>query len=139
MLENNFVELGTFNRLKPGKRALRLIIGMALIAYFMWQLTVYDTLLTKDILLVPWGKWIGAAILFYWFSDVFNTGFNRRWGRWPQTIFLVLLGSAVIGDFMLYGTIWGPPAGWLVYLMQQFTAFMIGIGFILSAALATPG
>ncbi len=138
MLENKYVELGTFNRLNPGKRAIRLIFGMALIAYFIWQLPKYDVLTTTEFPLIP-GKWIGVAILFYFFGDVFNLGFNRRWGRWPQYTFLVLLGLAVIVDFMLYGTIWGPPAGWLIFLMQQFTAVLIGIGFILSAALAAPG
>lgn len=139
MLENKFVELGTFNRLNPGKRALRLIFSMAMIAYFVWQFTAYDTLLTTSFLLIPWGQWIGVAILFYFFSDVFNLGFNRRWGRRPQAIFLVLLALAVIADFMFYGSVWGPPAGWLVYIMQQFTAVMIGTGFILSAVSASPG
>lgn len=138
MLENKFVELGTFNRLNPGKRAIRLIFGMAFIAYFIWQLPKYDVLTTTEFPLIP-GKWIGVVILFYFFGDVFNLGFNRRWGRWPQYTFLVLLGLAVIVNFMLYGTIWGPPAGWLIFLMQQFTAVLIGIGFILSAALAAPG
>lgn len=97
-----------------------------------------DVLITTEFPLIP-GKWIGVAILFYFFGDVFNLGFNRRWGRWPQYIFLVLLGLAVIVDFMLYGKFWGPPAGWLIFLLQQFTALVIGVGFLLSAALAAPG
>lgn len=138
MLENKFVDLGTFNRLDPGKRAIRLIVGMALIAYFIWQLQKFGLLAATEFPLIL-GKWIGVAILFYFFGDVFNIGFNRRWGRWPQYAFLILLGVAVVSDFALYETFWGPPAGWLVFLMQQFTALMIGIGYLLSAALAAPG
>ena len=139
MLDLNCVEKGTLAQLSPQKRFLRFGFGAALLAYFVWQLTVHETLLTTDILLIPWGTWIGVAIFFYWFSDVFNIGFNRRWGRWPHYAFLILLAAAIVSDWMLFGTFWGPPAGWLVYLMQQFTAAMIGIGFILSAALAVPG
>ena len=138
MLENSFVELGTFKRLKPVKRAMRLIFGMALIAYFIWQLPKYDVLTTTEFPLIP-GKWIGVAILFYFFGDVFNLGLNRRWGRWPQYAFLILLGAAIGSDWLFFGTFWGPPAGWLIFLLQQFTALMIGIGFIFSAALAAPG
>ncbi len=139
MLDFDFVEKGTFARLTPKQRIVRFCIGGLLIAYFVWQLTVYETLLTTDFLLIPWGKWIGVAILFYWFSDVFNIGFDRRWGRRPHYAFLILLGAAIVSDWFLFGTFWGPPAGWLVYLMQQFTAVSIGIGFLFSAFLATPG
>ena len=48
MLENKYVEMGTFSRLNSGKRAMRLVLGVALIAYFIWQLTVYDTLLSTE-------------------------------------------------------------------------------------------
>ena len=139
MLENEFVEKGTFTRLNPGKRAIRLILGVAFMAYFVWQLTVYDVLLTTNFLLIPWGKWIGVVILFYFFSDVFNIGFNRRWGRRPHYAFLILLGAALGSDWFLFGTFWGPPAGWMVYLMQQFTAGTIGVAHLLAAAMATPG
>ena len=138
MLENKFENLGTFNRLNPGKRVIRLIFGMALIAYVIWQLPKFGVLTTTEFPLIP-AKWIGVAILFYFFGDVFNIGFNRRWGRWPQYIFLVLIGVAICTDFILYGGFWGPPAGWLIYGMQEFTAAMIGIGFLASAALASPG
>ena len=139
MLENNFVEKGTFTRLTTEKRAIRLTFGVAFMAYFVWQLPGYDVLLTRDFLLIPWGKWIGVVILFYFFSDVFNIGFNRRWGRWPQYAFLLLLGAAVASDWFLFGSLWVPPEGGLVYLMQQFTALSIGIGFLSSAFLASPG
>lgn len=138
MLENNFVELGTFERLKPGKRVVRLIIGVALIAYFVWQLPGHGVLTTTEFPLAA-GKWIGVGILFYYFSDVFNIGFNRRWGRGPQYGFLILLGAALVADWFLFGAVWGPPAGWLVYLMQEFTAGTIGLAHIISAVLAAPG
>ena len=139
MLGNEFVEKGTFTRLPPGKRAIRVILGVALIAYFVWQITVYDVLLTTDFLQIPWSKWIGILILFYFFGDVLNIGFNRRLGRWPHYAFLVLLVGAIASNGFLYGAFWGPPAGWLVYLMQQITAVSIGISFLFSAALAVPG
>ena len=139
MLDFEFVEKGTFSRLNPQKRIIRFGIGAALIAYFVWQLTVYETLLTTDFLLIPWTKWIGIAIFFYFFSDVFNIGFNRRWGRWPQYGFLILLGAAIGFTLLRLGTFWGPAAGWPVFLMQQFTAAMLGVAHIISAILATPG
>ena len=139
MLDFYFVEKGPFAKLTPQKRILRFLIGGLLIAYFVWQLTVYETLLTTDFLLIPWGKWIGVAILFYFFSDVFNIGFNRRWGRWPQYSFLILVAAAIGFNLLRTGTFWGPAAGWPVYLMQQITAGMLGVGFIISSVLAIPG
>ncbi len=138
MLKNTFVERGTFARLSPSKRIIRGVFGGALIAYFIWQLPKYGILVNTDFPVIP-GKWIGMAILFYFFADVFNIGFNRRWGRWPHYIFLILVGAAILFDLYQYGGLWGPPAGWLLFSMQQFTAGMIGLGFILSAILASPG
>ena len=83
MLKNTFVERGTFAGLSPSKRIIRGVFGGALIAYFIWQLPKYGMLVNTDFPVVP-GKWIGMAILFYFFADVFNIGFNRRWGRWPH-------------------------------------------------------
>ena len=62
MLEFQFVEKGTFAGLTPQNRIMRFLMGTSLIAYFVWQLTVYEALLTTDILLIPWHGWIGVAI-----------------------------------------------------------------------------
>ncbi len=138
MLEFDFVEKGTFAKLNAQKRIIRFLIGIALIAYFIWQLSDPARLIGVEFPLSI-GNWIGVAILFYFFSDVFNIGFDRRWGRWPQYVFLGLVGAAIVGDLIGYGTFWGPPAGWLVLLMKEVTAGTIGLAHILSGALATPG
>ena len=67
MLKNTFVERGTFARLSPSKRIIRGVFGGALIAYFIWQLPKYGMLVNTDFPVVP-GKWIGMAILFYFFA-----------------------------------------------------------------------
>ncbi|MCZ6557973.1 MAG: hypothetical protein O7A69_09375 [SAR324 cluster bacterium] len=139
VLEYQFVEKGTIARLNPQKRILRLVIGGVLVAYYVWQFTVYEIFLKTDFLLIPWGIWFGVIIPFYFLSDVVNIEFNRRWGRWPQYGFLILLGVAILFDWIWYRTYWGPPAGWLVSLMSQITGVTIAIAHVISAVLATPG
>ena len=138
VLDYDFQAIGTFKRLSGKQRLVRAAIGLALLAYFLWQLPKVGVLVGSEFPLNP-GKWIGIAILFYFFSDVFNIGFNRRWGRWPQYGFLILLGAAIGFNLLRYGTFWGPAAGWPVYLMQEFTAGTIGLAHLLSAATAAPG
>ena len=77
--------------------------------------------------------------MFYFLNDVFNIGFNRRWGRWPQYSFVLLVAGAILIDFAQYGGFWGPPVGWLIHLMMVGVGGIIALSFLLSAILASPG
>jgi hypothetical protein len=138
MLEYQFVERGTLPAPTPQKRVVRLLCGAALLAYVIWQAPQYGLFTGTGLPLLP-GSWIAIAILFYFFGDIFNIGLNRRWGRWPQGALLALLAGAVLMDLFLYGTFWGPPAGWLIHGFQLFSAFVLAVAFLVSAFTAAPG
>ena len=137
MSGNDFVEAGTYSRPGPIGRTVRIILGIALIALFIFDLTAYKLLTRMEFPIST--IWIGVVFFFYLFSDIFNIGFDRRWGRWPQYIFITLVAAAILIDIIQYGSFWGPPVGWLIYLMFQFATGFTGVAFILSAILANPG
>ena len=85
------------------------------------------------------GAWIGIGIMFYFFSDLFNIGFNRSWGRWPHYIFVLLLVIGIGVNYVHHGGFWGAATGWLVYVMYMTVTVAIGLSFMGAAVLATPG
>ena len=89
---------------------------------------------------VPQGTWwIGAALCFYFLSNVVNRGFTRAWRWWPQLIFGLLALLAVVFDFWYYGSLWGPPLGLLLFLLMAYVLGHLGLSFLLAGVLGTPG
>lgn len=82
---------------------------------------------------------IGVLIAFVVLNDVVNIGFNISWRRRPQAIFLVLVLLAIGSDLLLYGSIWAPPLGLVVFLMSMLTHLYLGSSHILAALISTPG
>lgn len=81
----------------------------------------------------------GAAIAFWLLPDVVNIGFNIRWGRRSQQLFLWLAAMAIVADLIFFGALWAPPLGWLVLIMSVFTLVYLGGSHVLAALIGTPG
>ena len=137
MPEHRFVAIGTLSKAGPMGRIVRMVIGLAMAAWVIWKLRTHEVLTGMEF--PASGIWIGVLIMFYFLSDVFNIGFNRRWGRWPQYSFVLLVAGAILIDFAQYGGFWGPPVGWLIHLMMVGVGGIIALSFLLSAILASPG
>jgi hypothetical protein len=100
--------------------------------------TGYTYIVSED---VPTGLflWFGVAFSFFFFDQIFNVGFTRTWGRWPQAILVLLAVGAVVLDLSIYGSFWAPPLGLLVFLLLAYVTGHLGLSFILAGILAAPG
>lgn len=73
------------------------------------------------------------------FNYVVNIGFSRNWGYRPVLLALAILGAAASVAWVVSGSLDSPVLGvplnaWLVYSYGH-----LGLAFVLSALLATPG
>ena len=83
--------------------------------------------------------WLGVASSFYFLAYVVNVGFTITWGRRLQLILVAAAMAAVVLDFFIYRSFWGPPLGLLVFVLLAYVTGHLGVSFILAGILATPG
>lgn len=86
-----------------------------------------------------WTFWLFVLLVFYVTPYVINIGFSLNLKRWPQWVLLGGAALLVLGDFLLYGTWWAPPLGTFVGIWMLYASLHLGISFVLSSAIRTPG
>ncbi len=133
----NFEKPATFPRPGPAGRVARIAAGIALLSLLVSNLADYRLAGDPNPPSLSW--WFGVAVSFYFLDTVFAIGFCRSWGRWSQVVLLLLALVAVAFDLVQYGSFWGLPLAVLLYLLTGFVLGVIGLSFLLSAILATPG
>lgn len=125
---------------KPGPigRMIRIVSGCALLYFFIVTLTNFGNFIG---LAVPKHAlmWFGVASSFYLLAYVVNVGFTITWGRRLQLILVVVAMAAVVVDFFIYRSFWGPPLGLLLFVLLAYVIGHLGVSFILAGILATPG
>ena len=52
---------------------------------------------------------------------------------------LLLVLALVVADLVAYGSGWGPPLGWGLFVFTTFFFGYIGMSFLLAAMFAVPG
>jgi len=132
------VSAGTLTRPGPIGRLIRLALGV-LCFYAFAEILVSVESTTMQ----PFSSLDNRVLLLLAplcvFNYVVNIGFAKSWGRWP------LIGSAAIGliaagsAFLITGGFDSPILGvplnlWFVYFYGH-----LGLSFVLSAVIATPG
>jgi hypothetical protein len=117
---------------------VRLAFGVLCLSYVAGLIEVGGDRFTNDghIRSVIWN---GILIGLFLVSYVINIGFSRAWKKWPALlsagVFLVVGGigylmEGTVETSLLAQTIWS----WELYLYSH-----LGISFIISALIATPG
>lgn len=128
---------------RPGLigRAVRLLLGVLLLVFFTNLLRQAPSFLAPQKgWRVPGGDWWIVALACFWvFSGVLNDAFARRWGRWPQLIYLAMVGAAVAWDRTAYGVLWAVPLGSLVLVLVLYVLGQAGLSFLIAGAAAAPG
>lgn len=143
--DTTFVESGTL--VTPGwiGRLIRLGLGLALMKFFYDLLRFEilmdrgDTGLTSSQAPDQVWFWVLAVWLFWILPFVVNIGFGVSWRRWPQLAVLASAAIAIVVILMSEGTIWSEPLGWVLLVWLLYESLHLGLSFVLSAVLATPG
>lgn len=129
-----FDEPGTIRKPGPIGRVVRLILG-ALCLWLVWQLATQSD--TAD--LYNPSFWVFAAFGLVLAPYVVNIGFGVKWGAWPRVVtVVVVLAAAAFGvastRSILSTPVWVTITVWMAYIYGH-----LGVSFVLSAILATPG
>ncbi len=125
---------------KPGPvgRLVRFVFGVASVYYVVGLLSVRAGLLTDESSIRPLIL-NGLLPSVFLVSYVVNIGFSRAWKKWPALVSVALiLASAGVGyiqssafqSLLLARTIWA---------LELYLFTHLGLSFLLSAILATPG
>jgi hypothetical protein len=122
-------------------RTLRIVVGAAFLYFFVGLIRQAPLIVAaRSGWSVPRGGWWVVAILcILTLPMVVNTGFGRRWGRWPQVIYVLLLFGAALWDWLAYGSLWAPPLGFVVLLLFLYVFAHVGLSFLVAGIAATPG
>ena len=140
-----FVESGTL--VTPGwiGRLVRLGLGVLLLKFF-YDLLRYEVLMDRGDTGLTSSQapdqiwfWVLAIWLLWILPFVVNIGFGVNWRRWPQVVVLVAAGIAIVMSLSSEGKIWSEPLGWVLLVLLLYETLHLGVSFVLSAVLATPG
>ncbi len=133
-----FQKPGSLERPGPVGRLTRFVFGVGCL-YFVFSLLAYCS--ERVISRVPDapGLWVMMFLGFHLFSYIINIGFTCSWGRRPQLLVIAAAMAMALLSLFSNGKLWGPPLGWFVFLWLLYVYVHLGISFILSSAIGTPG
>lgn len=120
-------------------RVGRLLVGLFALSFLTEVLPNFAFLVRTPLSGSSFNYLFGVAIAFWLLPDVVNIGFNIRWGRGSQQLFLWLAAVAIMADLIFYGALWAAPLGWLVLSISVFTLGYLGMSHVLAAVIGTPG
>ena len=136
--ETSFDDYGTLPPPGPVGRLVRLGSGL-LCAWGVWNVWMHgDRLLDARILQnIGWEIMIVGGIMLV--PYVVNIGLGLSWRFWPRVVSVaIILGGVTVG-WALDGTWWNPAVGWSVRVWLLYIYGHLGISFLLSGLIATPG
>lgn len=141
-MKTRFEGPGTFRRLGPVGRTVRVVFG-ALILYFL----VYSLLKqgrgwveTREGWELPGGPWyIGVLLAAYLLPTTIDRLFTVNWGWRSQAAWAALAMGLAVFDLAYYGSLWAGPLGGFLLLTIVFVFGVIGVSFLVQSVAATPG
>ena len=138
-MKSRFEQPGSLPRPGIVGRVVRLLLGVACLQFLWVLLTEGADIARSAVLPGNPGLWFGIAVGLYVTSYVVNIGFTLHLGRWPQYLVVALgIGFASVGQ-LTEGSVWTPLLGWFVVGWLFYTYAHLGVSFVLSSLLATPG
>jgi hypothetical protein len=70
---------------------------------------------------------------------VMNIGFGVNWRGWPRLVAIILLGGAALGALLIDGALTSNIAWTPLKLFMLYVYGHLGVSFVISAIIATPG
>ena len=136
----DFVEAGTTPQPLTIGRLMRLAFGAGLGFLFVRNFVdAFPAVVGRDLAEIDVGFWIGVGFAFWFLPDLFTVGLSRIWGRRPQAAVAGAAAALVVVDLVAYGSLWGPPLGWAVFVSAQFAIGFFALSFLFAALFAVPG
>ena len=141
MKQSDPLELvGSGSLVRPGPigRLVRLCLG-GLCLYVFGELFYYGAWTTMQPFSSLDNRFLTLLAPLCVFNYVVNIGFARSWGRRPLIASLVVFGIVACIAFVITGSFDSPILGIPLNLWLGYFYGHLGISFVLSALIATPG
>lgn len=135
-----FVKHGSLE--SPGivGRLVRLTLG-ACCLFGIHNLIVGGDALLSDSIPDHLGWWFMVAMAL-WLTPIVRIAFRfaRSWGNWrPRAVVAIVFAIITVGSMVLEHTPWTPATGLFLILWMGYVFGHLGICFVLSAIIGTPG
>ena len=131
-------EPGSLPKPGPVGRAVRLLFGLLCLWYVSELLAVAANLMASNGNVLPL-VWNGILPGLFLISYVINLGFSRSWGKMPAIVSAVVLAVAAFAGYLSSGTVETSLFARVVWIWELYLFFHLGLSFVLSAVIGTPG
>ena len=85
-------------------------------------------------------RWIpGVLFSIYLLPHMIDRGFTLNSRGWSRLVFGGLALGVVVFDLAYYGSLWGPPLGWLILVTIWGVFGHLGLSFVVAGLVAAPG
>ncbi len=141
-MRTKFEKPGTFPKLGPIGRIVRVLIGVAIVWMvfppFLRHWEGFTRL--REGWERPGGTWyIGVLVVLYVLPTLVDRLFTLNWGWRSQAAWGALAALLVGFDLAYYEALWAPPLAWFLMVTIVFVLGTIGLSFVVQAVAATPG
>jgi hypothetical protein len=131
-------EPGSLPKPGPAGRVVRLLFGLLCLWYVSELLAVAGTLISSDGHILPL-VWNGILPGLFLISYVINIGFSRSWGKMPAFVSAALLAIVALASYLSSGTVETNLFVRVVWIWEVYLFAHLGLSFVLSAVIGTPG
>ncbi len=131
-------EPGTLTRPGPIGRAVRLLFGALCIWYVADLIDVTNNLIDANGNIRPL-IWNGILPGVFLISYVINIGYSRNWRKWPAIVSVGVLVALAGFGYVSSGSVESPILARVTWLWELYMFTHLGLSFILSGLIGTPG
>ncbi len=134
----DLVDQGSLSRPGPIGRLFRLTLGIACL-YGLWELIkVAPIFVERPLELLP-NLSLMILVVLCIFNYVVNIGFSKNWKFYPTLVSVLVIGGVAGVNYLLTGTANSFLLGALIVAWIGYFYSHLGLSFVLSALIATPG
>jgi hypothetical protein len=132
------IDAGSLVRPGPIGRLVRLVLGVGCL-YVLGVLFYYAESTTTQPFSSLANRFLMLLAPLWILNYVVNIGFSKSWGQRPRIFSLVILAIAAVSAFVVSGSFDSPIFGLPLNLWLGYFYGHLGLSFVLSALIATPG
>lgn len=131
-------EPGTLTRPGPIGRVVRLLFGVLCIWYVAALSDVTNNLIDANGNIRPL-VWNGILPGVFLISYVINIGYSRNWRKWPAIVSAGVLATLAGFGYVSSGSVETPILARVTWLWELYLFTHLGLSFVLSGLIGTPG